>query len=212
MNKIVIVEDHPLIAEATRNLILEEFAEKQVTICGSAADAVKLLRAKGPFIDHILLDLDVPGATGFSLAMTIWEMGLHSRCCIVTGADCNDLLTQCQSLGFRGYLLKSMPVAEFVAALRRFFSLDVGFIGKREASAGVDPPIRITRRQTQILAYVKDGLGSKQIASNLDLSVGTVDNHIAAAMAALGASNRTHAVNVAIELGLLRVCCASQPA
>ncbi len=61
----------------------------------------------------------------------------------------------------------------------------------------------ITRRQAQILTLARNGLSSKRIASTLSISPGTVDNHISAAMAALGASNRSHAISKAFEFGLL---------
>lgn len=202
MNRVLIVEDHPLVADATSSLILEKFPNKHTTICRTASDTIQLLRNEGPTIDRILLDLDVPGATGLSLAMALWDMGCHRRCCILTGSERKGLMGQVRAKGFRGYLLKSMEITEYIAALRRFFDRSDGFIGASEYVDEIEP-IRITHRQSEILAYVRDGYVSKQIASSLSLSVGTVDNHIASAASALGASNRSHAVSIAIQMGLL---------
>ena len=190
---------------ATRTAIERDYPDIQTEVATNAKDAIATLRDRVNGFHRILLDLDVPGAQGLSLALSVQGFGLHRQCCIVTGMDRTDLAEQCRSLGFRGYVVKSMPVVHFVESLRKLFAAETGFIGLDDTSAKISETVRITRRQSQILDLVQHGRSSKQIASAISLSVGTVDNHVNAAIHALGVSSRSHAVAKAIALGLIRV-------
>jgi two-component system response regulator DesR len=201
VNQVLIIEDHPLVAEATRDVLTRSSSQIQCHISANALDALNCL--SDPNFDwfRIFLDLDVPGAHGLSLAREIQFIGMHTKCCIVTALDKPQLITEVESLGFLGYIMKATPYAEFVSSIKCIMDGHATFARSQRAVSSTS--IRLTRRQTQILDLVRRGLHSKEIASKLFLSEGTVNNHIAAATKMLNATGRGHAVAKAIELGLI---------
>jgi DNA-binding NarL/FixJ family response regulator len=204
MKEVLIVEDHPFVAEATKALIARIHPELSTRVCDAAAPALSLLRDPGRCWHRVLLDLDIPGAHGLSLALELHRWGLAPRTCVVTAMDRADFSAQLKDRGFLGYILKATPAPEFSAALAEVFEgrrifLDTATTGSGRAM------VRITRRQAEVLDLVRQGYSSKRIAAELSLTEGTVNNHMNALMGVLNASSRSHAVARAIELGLLRV-------
>jgi two-component system response regulator DesR len=118
--------------------------------------------------------------------------------------DRADFAAQLKDHGFLGYILKAMPAPEFSAALAEVFEGRRVFLDTATATSS-SARVRITRRQTEVLDLVRQGYSSKQVAAELSLTEGTVNNHMNALMGLLDASSRSHAVAKAIELGLLRV-------
>ncbi|SEB26353.1 two-component system, NarL family, response regulator DesR [Variovorax sp. YR216] len=105
-------------------------------------------------------------------------------------------------MGFLGYLLKS-STKEVHDSLIRMFAGERVFNTVNYTVANRLDAIRLTKRQLEALDFVRQGLGSKQISSAMCLSVGTVNNLVSNAVAALGAHSRTHAVAKAIGMGFL---------
>lgn len=202
MQFVLVVEDHPLVAEATATLIERIEPACEVVTCQSAAEATRLVDEPGRRWTRIFLDLSVPGAHGLSLAMELRSRGVASVCCIVSAFDRADFIAQVRRLGFLGYIVKAAPIAELTTALSRAMRGESTY-PEFKGVAQLHP--RLTRRQTEILELVRAGLSSKQIASRLHLVTGTVNNQVAAAMIALRADSRSHAVARAIELGLITV-------
>jgi DNA-binding NarL/FixJ family response regulator len=201
MKQILVVEDHPMVAEATAQLLQQQFGDVRVVAVRTASEAMDAIDESPERWFRILLDLTVPGAFGLSLAKQIAGRGLASICCVVSACDRDDFVQQLRAWGFLGYLAKSMPIEALTARL-----------GDVMQGTGCFPAmlplprkngIRLTARQTEILEGVQRGLSSKQIASQLNLAEGTVNNQVAALMQLLSAESRTHAVAKAISLGLL---------
>ncbi len=201
MKAVLIVEDHPLVAEATRDLLSRSTHSLRTVICNNTQQALERLNDSNEDWFRILLDLDVPGAYGLSLARQVRQRGLHGRCCIVTGCHNPDFIAELESQGFLGYIVKATPVDEFMQAIGKV--LDEQRVFPPTAPRQRSGAIRLTRRQSQLLDCVRRGMLSKQIAADLSLSEGTVNNHINATMRTLKVSTRTHAVSRAIELGLI---------
>ena len=103
--------------------------------------------------------------------------------------------------GFLGYITKAIPIADFTAAVMKILSGERSFPFARHARRAVG--LRLTRRQTQLLERIRAGLSSKEIATEMHIAEGTVNNHVAAILQSLEASSRAHAVARAIELGFL---------
>jgi DNA-binding NarL/FixJ family response regulator len=199
-NAVLIVEDHPLVAQAMVGELSRANSSLDLHVCGDAASAMAQLTRKGKDWFRIFLDLDVPGAYGLSLAREIHEIDLHSRCCVLTALNRNELIGEVHRLGFLGYIVKASPYADFERALAAVMAGDRTFPIQRADSAA---SIRISRRQEQLLDGVRRGMSSKDLARELCLTEGTVSNCITSAMKALNVSTRTHAVAKALELGLL---------
>jgi DNA-binding NarL/FixJ family response regulator len=202
MRHVLIVEDHPLVAEATRELLNRTAVDLDITLAIDATQARQ--QAQDPSKDwyRIFLDLDVPGAVGLSLAREFHALGMQGRCCIITALERPEVIAEAYSLGFQGYIVKATPYEEFIAALRD--ALEGSYVFPRVTSE-IPNRIRLTRRQAQILQLVSLGKNSRDIGLDLHLSEGTINNQITATMKALKVSSRSHAVAKAIELGLINM-------
>jgi signal transduction histidine kinase/DNA-binding CsgD family transcriptional regulator len=99
-----------------------------------------------------------------------------------------------------GYIVKNSSVDEFNVALQKIIDGEFYFEPKNKSKIC---PSHLTRRQIEILEHVRHGRSSKEIARNLNISHGTVDNHISSIMSALNAKDRTHAVCLGLQLGYI---------
>ncbi|MGU7769798.1 LuxR C-terminal-related transcriptional regulator [Burkholderia sp. MR1-5-21] len=198
----LIIDEHPIVANAIEGALADIDDSLAVTICHSAGSAIDTFR-RAPAWYRILLDLDVPGAHGIALARQFHAWGVADRCAIVTATDDPSWIAEAKRLGMIAYLVKSMPLDAFSTGLQSILD------GKRvfpEVASSDDPGVRLTRRQRDVLSLLCRGYSTKEIAVKRGLAVGTVDNHIANAMQALQVRNRTHAITRAIALGMIDGC------
>ncbi|MBS0427749.1 MAG: response regulator transcription factor [Proteobacteria bacterium] len=203
MYHVLIIEDHSIVAHAAADKIKASPLAPTVEMRATADEALSALRAAPGKWDLILLDLEVPGATGLSLASDISRMGLAARTCVLTASERTDYEAQIAAMGFQGYLLKGggLPVETLQQDLLRVVAGEKVFRSSGHKPAADAP--RLTRRQAECLGLAAGGLTTKQIASELDLHPGTVDRYIHGALLELRCSSRAHAIARAIELGLI---------
>lgn len=201
ITQILIVEDHPLVAEATANLVACAAGNFQPVLSSSAEMTTRLLDQEPDSWLRIFLDLDVPGAYGLSLAKEIKVRGLAGRTCVVSAFDGPEYFEQIRQWGFLGYVSKATPFLEFKAAVVSILDGQPSF--REAAPASRLAAIRLTRRQTRILELIQSGLSSREISAQVHTAEGTVNNQVAAILQAVNAVSRAHAVARAIELGLI---------
>ena len=201
MPRVLIVEDHPLVSDATRDLLLCDGRARDVAIAATAADALAQVSRDVEAWDLILLDLDVPGARGLSLAHELAQRGLAGRTCIVTALSRPGYVEEAKRLGFLGFIAKSSPLQAFGDELRRVLQGIRTFPDSDRLRPRSTP--RLTRQQQRVLDLMGQGLSSKQMARALEISEGTVNNHVNAMLRALGASSRLQAFSKAVQLGLV---------
>ena len=201
---ILIVEDHAFVAESTKALLEVSGATTgEIVTAGTAEEVRALLHADRHRWRLILLDLGIPGAVGLSLVREIKELGLAPITCVLTGTQHAGYVAQVRNDGFLGYLLKAAKTRELRAAMTAVLAGRPAFPEGYEGGTGERSPV-LTRRQAEILQLVGDGMTSKAIGQLLKLSPGTVDNHVAAAIAALGSKTRSEALQRALLLGLVK--------
>jgi len=203
MSRVLIVEDHSSSVWATRHLISEAFPLLNVSVCGSAETTLATLdnAAASSTWHRVLLDLDVPGAKGLSLARELMKRGLGPITCVVTGKDSKEYADSVKEMGFLGYILKGLPWDEFRNVFDRIFAGERVFVsGTKERSSET---VHLTRRQQEALSLVQRGYSGKELANALGCSTGTAKNHVDSAMRALGVKTRAQAVARAIQLGLI---------
>lgn len=204
MREILVVEDHPLVAEATANLLLQAFSDVEIVTASTAPEAMQLLRAEDRAWYRIFLDLAVPGAIGLSLAKHVASLQLASICCVISAYDRSDYFQTLEVWGFLGYVAKSTPVGLLTTRIEDVMRGSRVFpVTSREEQKRA---VRLTTRQVEILEGIQQGLSSKQIAAQQHLAQGTVNNQVAGLMQLLNAESRSHAVAKAISLGLLDTC------
>lgn len=198
--KILLVEDHPLVADATRALLLKLDASLDIYICDTAGSAIETFHQHNNW-HRLLLDINVPNARGLSLIRTFQRFGVAQNSAVVTASHNPQWSQEVCAMGLLGYVVKAANLDDFTLFMQRILQ------GRRTFPVNEHPPaapaVRLTRRQQEILQLLHRGLASKEVAAELGVSLGTVNNHISGLMRVLGVSNRTHAVSCAMDLGYL---------
>jgi DNA-binding NarL/FixJ family response regulator len=201
MTRVLIVDDHPLFRDGLAGL-LATLPEVEVTgSFGSAEDALAGLDGASP--DVILMDLNLPGMSGVAATRRITAAAPGIAVLVVTMVDDDDSVFAALAAGARGYVLKGASAAEIAAALRSVASGGAVF-GAGVASRLLDRaqlPGRfpgpaqdgLTARERQVLDRLADGASNRQIARDLNVSLKTVQNHVARILDKLQASDRTDA-------------------
>ena len=190
MRRILVVEDHPLVAEATKSLFLAMSID-QVEVCHCAQDAMARLAETDDWF-RIFLDVGVPGADGLSLIRHVGQRGLASRSAVVTASENPQWRADIESMGFLGYVVKTANVQEFNFALQEIIDGRPHFQRKKFDARTT----HLTRKQTEILGLLDQGLSTADIARRLRLPLGGVGNSIAAIVHALRASDQPRADHI----------------
>ncbi len=198
--RVLIVEDHPLVASATADLLRKHYPIVSPTVVDSATAAVEQAASHDWF--RIFVDLGVSGARGLSLLRTLGELGVIRRCCVITAARDDAFVVEARRLGVLGYIEKSWSVEQFCRSLHDVMQSLPVFPAISDHLESRAP--QLTSRQLAVLRLLHQGLSSKQVAHELQIAEGTVKNHSLAVLRALGATNRAHAVARGLELGLLQ--------
>lgn len=202
--RVMVVDDHPLLREGIA-AVLE--AQSDIELVGEAtngSDAVELFRSLLP--DVTLMDLQMPGMDGIEAIHTIRAEFPRARIAILTTYRGDVRALHAIKAGALGYLLKSSLRKELLEAIRAISS------GKRHIPPDVATELALhlshdylTSREIQVLQSVAMGCPNKQIAEQLMISEDTIKGHLSSIMNKLGANNRTHAVTLAIQRGIITV-------
>jgi two-component system, NarL family, nitrate/nitrite response regulator NarL len=206
MQKILIVDDHPLYREGMMSALRAQLDEVEVLGADSAEDGLQVL-VRNPDIDLVLIDVRLPGMDGFAaLAVYGARFPTVSRM-LISGSEEPQYLKRAFEAGASGFIPKSMPVREVTAAIRRVLDGGVSVPGDAAPApteaASRDPIAHLTLRQLEALRLLGEGYTNKEIAKALEITVRTAKAHVAAIFEALGADNRTQAVLAAQRGGYL---------
>lgn len=209
MKELLIADDHPLFREALRGVLARAFPD---TAIHEAATLERLhaLIERHPDADLLLLDLDMPGASGFSALVHLLAHCPQLPIVIVSAHDDPLLMRRALDHGAMGYIPKSADAATLSEALLCVLDGDTWLpdAALPETGAGAEEKQaaarlrELTPQQFRILQRVGAGQLNKQIAHELGVSEATVKAHMTAILRKLRASNRTQAVQIANRLGL----------
>ena len=201
---ILCVDDHPLVRKGIAAILATEPDLKLVAEAGSGQEAVDAFRASRP--DVTLMDLRLPGMDGIEAAKQIRQIDPEAKILALTSYDGDQEIYRALEAGVRGYLLKEMVHTEIVRAIRVVHS------GKRlmppevaERLSEHFPQVALTPREIEVLQHVAKGYGNKEIGVRLGTAAGTVKMHLQNILSKLGASDRTHAVTLAIRRGIIHI-------
>ena len=206
---IIIAEDHPLFRTALRQTIEQIFGEVRITEADSI-DVLQRIMEKGEQPDMILLDLNMPGAHGFS--GLIFIHGYYPDCPVIVISAHEDKQTILQAVqyGASAYIPKSTRPEILKQALIQstsghfWFPDNINIATAREtAPQSISTQIAsLTPQQFRILGMVGEGLLNKQIAYELGIVEATVKAHMTAIFRKIGVQNRTQAVIAVQQLEL----------
>jgi DNA-binding NarL/FixJ family response regulator len=202
--RVHIADDHPLVRGALRQALEAAFAGCEV---GEAAsyDELQALLAATDEPDLILLDLHMPGMSGFIGLMMLRSEHPATPVLVVSGSDDAATVQRVIDYGASGFVPKSAPVSELRDAVRAVLDGQVWMptLGWDEAEAAVaHRAVSLTPQQMRVLARMAEGKLNKQIAYDLGVSEQTVKDHVSVILRKLGASNRTQAILLASQLSL----------
>ena len=195
---LLIIDAHQLVAEGLKSLLESIDASIKTAHAKDAKEALNYLKTHdNP--DLILLDMNLPEVNGFSLMQKFQEMKIWSPVLIISATDSPATAQLAIDSGALGFISKSCNSTALISAVQTVLK---GDIYNPSSSAEIEIP-HITKRQKEILYLLSQGLLNKQIADELGISSNTVKVHLYEIFRQLNVNNRTAAVKIALQKGLI---------
>jgi two-component system NarL family response regulator len=199
---VMIADDHPMVREGLNAMIATELDMRVVGEAQDGATAMQVWEQVRPNI--VLIDLLLPD--GADVIRRICERSCNSHVIVLSSACGAEDIYRALESGARGFLFKDIVREMLIGSIREVHS------GRRclpvQVSARMAegfPRPGITSREVEILGLVASGLKNKEIAAHLNISETTVHSHIKHVLGKLGASDRTHAVTIALRRGIIHL-------
>jgi DNA-binding NarL/FixJ family response regulator len=216
MIRILVVDDHPIVRDG---LLAVLGTQPDLEVVGEAGDGPEALRRAVELQpDVMLLDIEMPGLDGVGVLQQLRAGGSSLPVIVFTAFDTDERIVEAVRAGARGYLLKGAPRAELFAAIRIVHaggSLLQPLIASKLIQQMAQPAVRgqdaghqplepLTARELEVLQLLAEGQTNRQIAGRLVVTERTVKFHVSSILAKLGAGNRTEAVALANQRGLVK--------
>ena len=219
MERALIADDHPLVRDGLRTVLLVTFDSCELFEASTVDEALAVIDREGDF-DLVLLDLDMPGMAGLAGLRTMRERFPSLPVVIVSGSTDRSQIAAALAAGAAGFVPKSLRRSAIVTALKTvlaggvFAPDDFGaddIIGS-EASAIRARIANLTPAQKIVLQRLVAGRLNKEVAWELGISMTTVKAHVSAILAKLEVFSRTQAVILANRVGFLAGDVPDRPA
>lgn len=211
--RVLLAEDQTLVREGLDKLLT---LTPDITVVARAVDgedALEKLRTSVP--DVVLLDVRMPKMTGIDFLRALQDAGDTTPTILLTTFDDDAALLNGIKLGAKGYLLKDVSLATLTDAIRLVAAggtmISPVVTERLRRSLETAPSLaardddgaeeRLSTRETQVLRLMTGGYSNREIAAALELSDGTVKNHVSSILSKLDVRDRTRAVLKAIEKG-----------
>lgn len=213
--QVVLVDDHTIVRNGLRS-ILESTDE--IEVIGEAANGEEALEKIAYLKPQVMLiDISMPGMSGIELVGKVVKQSTAIRPVILSMHNDDAYILKSVEAGAYGYLLKDATRDEILAALHsvkngeKYFNPSVaavivnGYLSQvqKVEKASESRKTLLSKKEKEVLKLLVEGMSSRQIADNLDLSVRTVDNHRANMMRRLQVHNAAELVKLALEEKLL---------
>ena len=200
--RILIVDDHPLMRFGIASAIQAHRDMTVVAEAESAADAVEAFRQHRP--DITLMDIRMPNGSGIQALIDIRGEFPDARIILLTTATGDVNVVRAFQAGAMGYLMKDLLRTELIETIRTVHA------GKRRVPSEIAQQLAdhmasddLSEREVEVLRGVAQGRSNKMVGVDLGISEHTVKNHLKNILMKLDATDRTHAVMIAIRRGYL---------
>lgn len=204
LTRVLVVDDHPLVVDGLAAII---GAQPDMTVAwqaGTGDEAVALFREHRP--DVTLMDIRLPDRDGIAAITAIRSFAAQARFLVLSNHEGDEDIHRALAAGALGYLFKNTARRDVVAAIRAVAA------GQRYLPPAVAmrlaervPRADLSAREVEVLKLVAAGLRNKEIAAALGISEFTVKDHVQNILGKLHASDRTQAVTVALQRGILHL-------
>ena len=207
--RVLLADDHKLVREALA-FYCSRLDDDVEVLQAETYDQAAELAAGAAALDLIILDLNMPGSSGFDGLDAMRKRCPDTPIVMLSGSIRHQDMTNALEHGANGYLPKTLGGDAMLNALRLVMSGEKFIPSALYDEAGsaaeggdvpLDSPLRsLTPRETDVLEQLIEGKSNKEIAAVLDLQVVTVKLHMKGILRKLGAANRTHSVKIVLDL------------
>jgi DNA-binding NarL/FixJ family response regulator len=209
--RILVADDHPVVRDGLVAILATQPDFAVIGEAGTGAEAVERARELQP--DVMLLDLEMPELDGVEVLRRLSQSNPEVRVIVFTAFDTDERILGAVQAGAQGYLLKGAPRKELFDAVRVVHAggsllqpvVASKLLRQVSHSTQVNEVETLTLRELEVLRLVAQGLQNKEIAAALVISERTVKFHVSSIMSKLGAGNRTEAVRLATQQGLIEL-------
>ncbi|PIP81034.1 MAG: two-component system response regulator NarL [Gammaproteobacteria bacterium CG22_combo_CG10-13_8_21_14_all_40_8] len=204
-NKIILIDDHPLLRKGVAQLIALEDNMEVVAEASSGEEGISLAIEHQPAL--ILLDLNMKGLSGIDTLNALKHAKVNAKVLMFTVSDSEIDVLQTLKLGANGYLLKDSEPEELIEKMNAALNGDMvlssqltQILVRSLRSPGILNSIeKLTPREVEILKQIAIGKSNKAIANTLDITEGTVKVHVKSLLKKLGLKTRVEAAVLAVE-------------
>ncbi len=224
--RILLADDHPIVREGLRAVLETQADFEVIAEASNGEEALRLALALHP--DILLLDLEMPILDGVETIRRLRQQQPAARIIVFTAFDNDERIIHAVQAGANGYLLKGAPRDEIFRAIH--VTLEGGSLlqpvvasklirhvghqphQSQQPLSGTPSPIlqsqeapyeSLTERELEVLHLLAQGMPNKEIAAQLIISERTAKFHVSSIMGKFGATNRTEAVSLAAQKGLI---------
>jgi DNA-binding NarL/FixJ family response regulator len=208
--RILIVDDHPVVRDGLVAILGTQPDFAVVGEAGNGRDAIARVEATQP--DVVLLDLEMPDMDGVEALRHLRADQPTLPVLVFTAFDTDERILTAVQAGARGYLLKGVPRQELFNAIRVVYSggsllqpVIASKLMRQVSQEKETPAVELTPREQEVLQELAAGLQNKEIAARLFIAERTVKFHVSAILSKLNVGNRTEAVAVAAQHGLIQL-------
>jgi DNA-binding NarL/FixJ family response regulator len=202
--RILTVDDHPLLREGIAALVKAEADMELVAEASNGEEAIKQFRLHRP--DITLMDIQMPNMNGTEAINRIRNEFPNAKIIVLSTYSGDVQVLRAIKAGARGYIVKGHVHRELLDAIR---SVNAGHkrippeIAAELAEHAADDALSL--REIDVLRLIGAGNGNKQIADKLSIEETTVKSHIGSILSKLGANDRTHAVTIGLQRGIIEL-------
>lgn len=200
--RLIVIDDHAMVRDGLVSVLNAEPDLNVVAAYSSGPEAMAHLEDDEP--DVALVDLRLPHMDGVEVLVALQRKLPNLRVVMLSSHEGDAAVFRALKAGASGYILKRQPSRELLAAVRQSLT------GKAQLSPDLSASLVerldaavLSSREIEVLRRVANGLSNKRIGEELGISHNTVKNHLVSLMLKLSAADRTQAVTIALQRGII---------